>query len=136
MTWKNQIFRFNPPTEVCNQVLECFGRVSIEDSRPFSRKDLEKLNTVEKIEELVPTLLKYYLPCKGRCYLSDLNYKNVITVLRHIVRIQEGKVSSKEKYVKGEKYIIYSIHGENADSVPKNNFYKTKPQSGCLVSFD
>ena len=72
-------------------------------------KILIKMDTVQKIILLKDELEKYYLPCKARTYLNDLNEKNVVTVLRQCLRTQGYTVNSREKYLKGEKFIIYNI---------------------------
>ena len=63
----------------------------------------------DKIIELKPELEKCYLPCKSRTYLNDLNNKNVITILRQIVRPHGYLVYSREKYIRGDKFIIYQL---------------------------
>ena len=53
--------------------------------------------------------MKYYLPCKQRTYLNDLNTKNVITILRHVCKCYGYCIISTEKHVKKQKLIIYKI---------------------------
>mgnify|MGYP000751661029 CR=1 FL=1 len=47
--------------QVSTEVLKKFGIQDFDDNRSFSRKDLDKLNTVETIQELVPELKDYYI---------------------------------------------------------------------------
>ena len=105
----HQLFRKEPPYEVCLQVLQAFGLWSFYDCRYFTRKNIERECTVQKLIEMQPMLCEYYLPCKARAYLSNLNAKNAVTVLRHFARVNNCRVSSSEKYHKGEKYIVYVI---------------------------
>ena len=50
-----------------------------------------------------------YLPCKSRTYLNSLTEKNVITILRQILKTRNYTITSREKYMKGCKFIIYSL---------------------------
>ena len=106
---KDQLFKKNPSEELFDSVLESFGLTSLEDKRSFSRKDLKYIKTVEKINKIKPKLEECYLPCKARTYLNGLNEKNVITVLRQILKTRNYTISSREKYMKGCKFIIYSL---------------------------
>ena len=106
---KNQLFKKIPTLELIISVINCFGLETLTDHRSFSRKDLIKLETVKQINYLKPILERYYLPCKARNYLSDLNEKNVITVLRQILKTRDYTINSREKYMKGDKFIIYNI---------------------------
>ena len=106
----NQLFRKIPPKNVVVRILNVFGLKDVEDQRYFSRKDLEALKCVEEMNNTIKPLLgEYQLPCKSRTYLNDLTPKNVITVLRQIVRLYDYNVVSKEKYIKGDKFIIYQL---------------------------
>ena len=134
---KNQLFRSIPPRSLCLEVVQSFGLDGFEDSRNFSRKDLIKVNCIEKLNNMKQKLCDYYLPCKARTYLTDLNPKNVITLLRQIVRLFGFTVSSREKYIKGDKFIIYQlIPTERTDYNPvkiDNNFDKN---DNNIVTFD
>ena len=106
---KDQLFKKNPSDELFDSVLESVGLTSLEDKRAFSRKDLKYIKTVEKINKIKPQLEECYLPCKARTYLNDLNEKNVITILRQILKTRNYTINSREKYMKGCKFIIYSL---------------------------
>ena len=106
---KNQLFRILPSEELLQKICSAFGFRSLNDRRCFSRTDLIKLKTVEKIQALKVELEKCYLPCKARSYLSDLNEKNIVTILRQCIKTRGYTINSREKYLKGDKFIIYSI---------------------------
>ena len=106
---KDQLFKKNPSNELFNKVLESFGLVDLEDKRSFSRKDLKYIKTVEKINSLKSELEECYLPCKARTYLNGLNEKNVITILRQVLKTRNYSITSREKYMKGSKFIIYTL---------------------------
>ena len=134
---KNQLFRSIPPRSLCLEVIHAFGLEGFEDSRNFSRQDLVKVNCVEKLNNLKIKLADYYLPCKSRTYLTDLNTKNVITLLRQLVRLFGFSVSSREKYIKGDKFIIYQlVPSERTDYNPIkiNNDFNSNDNN--VVTFD
>ena len=106
---KDQLFKKNPSNELFEKILNAFGLSGLEDKRSFSRKDLKYIRTVEKISLLKTELDDCYLPCKARTYLSALNEKNVITILRQILKTRNYTISSREKYMKGCKFIIYNL---------------------------
>lgn len=106
---KNQLFRKQPSDEIINQIVAAFGFRCLNDRRSFSRGDLIKLETVDKIKDMKNQLEQFYLPCKARTYLNDLNEKNVVTILRQCIKTRGYTICSREKYLKGDKFIIYSL---------------------------
>jgi len=106
---KDQLFRLQPPMELITKLIQAFGLKDVNDKRCFTRKDLILIKTVDNILLIKTELEKYYLPCKSRTYLNGLTPKNVITVLRQCLKTQSYTVNSREKYIKGDKFIIYNI---------------------------
>ena len=106
---KSQLFRTKPSKKFIEKFITLFGLTDITDKRYFSRKNLIDLKTIEKINKLLPELKNYYIPCKARNYLSELNEKSVITVLRQLLKTIGYNVYSCEKYHKGTKYVAYVI---------------------------
>ena len=95
------------------------------------------MGTVEKIIELKPELEKCYLPCKSRTYLNDLNNKNVITILRQIVKPHGYLVYSREKYIRGDKFIIYQlIPSEQINYRPVISLNSETFSQKAVVTFD
>ena len=105
----NQLFRKHLPRNIALKVINAFGLTDFEDNHNFSRKDLININCLDKIAELVPVLKEYYLPCKARTYLSQLNVKNIITILRQVSKLYGYSVISREKYSRGDKFMIYQL---------------------------
>tara|TARA_Y100000385_G_scaffold290525_1_gene364064 strand:+ start:9658 stop:10089 length:432 start_codon:yes stop_codon:yes gene_type:complete len=106
---KDQLFKKYPTEELFNKIIQSFGLQNLNDTRSFSRKDLKILKTIENIEKLKTELYECYLPCKSRTYLNELNEKNIVTVLRQILKTKNYTINSREKYMRGEKFIIYSL---------------------------
>ena len=130
---KNQLFRKLPDKTIINKLLLAFGLTSLEDKNNFSRRDLETLVTVFVINQMKEDLEKYYLPCKSRTYLHDLNTKNVVTVLRQFVKTQGYSIQSQEKYHKGDKFIIYGL--TEYENKVYNSVIK-EPNTTGILSFD
>lgn len=119
---KDQLFKTYPTNELFANIINSFGIYDIDSKYTFSRNDLKHLKTIEKINTLKPYLEKCYIPCKARTYLNNLTEKNVITVLRQILKTKGYYISSKEKYIKGHKYILYRIEKREEDLyVPLDN---------------
>ena len=106
---KNQLFKKIPSKDFIIEILKLYGLNDVNDDRSFTRNDLQKLDTVNKLIEYKTELYKYYLPCKGRLYLNELNEKNIITILRQLLKTLNYTLNSREKYIKGSKFIIYNI---------------------------
>ena len=87
MSKKNQNFKNIPDMKIINILLETFGLININDDRSFTKEYMKDINTVDKIIQLIPTLSEYYLPCKCKIYLHDINEKKAITILRQFIEI-------------------------------------------------
>ena len=131
---KNQLFKTSPPEDLCLEVIRAFGLKSFDDVTNFSKKDLEVLGTVDKLYELKPKLEEHYLPCKARTYLNDITPKNSITILRQILRCVNRTVSSKEKYVRANKFVVYQIIPKNYKQYQPVQIENT--ESSYMINFD
>jgi hypothetical protein len=130
MTKIRQLFKATIPEELFVKLYTCFGYQNIFDDYMFSKSDLVRLNTVDKVNFIKEEILQYYLPCKAKLYLTDININKCITIFRQIVRLFNLALLSKQKYVKHKKTTLYfitqiqkdqkDIHGvkvDNHDSV-------------------
>lgn len=130
----NQLFKTIPPRDMVHRVLLAFGLNGFDDTRNFTRHDIIKLETIDKIYKLKPVLEEYYLPCKARTYLNDINEKNIITILRQVIRIYGYSIVSREKYIKGNKYIIYQII--STDDRDYKPLLSIKNTTECVITFE
>ena len=96
---------------------------------------MNEIKTVDKINELTIKLSEYYLPCKCKNYLENINEKKSITILRQFVKIHNYKVSTFEKSIKGQKQMIYQLTPINDDflSPTKNSLTENRKY---IISFD
>ena len=135
---KNQLFRKIPPQNIVIKILNIYGLKDFDDRHFFSRKDLETIKCIDYLNKHIKDLLsEYYLPCKSRTYLNDINTKNAITILRQIVRLYDYNITSKEKYIKGDKFIIYQLVPIIEKKYkPINIENKKENEVACIVTFD
>lgn len=124
-----QLYRSSVPNDLFVRVYQCFGYEKLNQEYMFSKADLERLNTVENMIVLRNELCQYYIPCKAKLYLSNLNELKCITVFRQLLRLNNIVLVSKQKYVKHKKITFYSIQFEKNEkhdichSMKVNNGY-------------
>lgn len=125
----NQLFFVKPSEEVVNKVCMCFGLSSVSDSKKFTKNDMFKIQTVNKLMAIIPELEEFYLPCKAKHYLYNFDENGALTILRQILRTTDFKLVSKEKYIKSTKYIEYHLEPEQL-LVEQNN-----PNLPTIINF-
>ncbi len=129
---KNQLFHENPPIELVKDIMKIFlGENLNNPCYQFTRKMLEEKKILEKIENYIPELRKYYLKCKQNKYLDNLDSKKIITIFRQLVRIYGYQVHSTEKYQNGSKFLLYKI-----DKIEKIIEQKNNKKTNFTVDFD
>ena len=128
---KNQLFKISPDLKITLEILNQFGISSFEDNHSFTKNNLTDLNTVDNINDMISDLNKYYIPCKSRVYLNDLNEKKCITILRQFLKKNKYTLMSKEKYIQGKKHLFYQV-------VPLQAPVKTptKKDTSVTITFD
>tara|TARA_B100001094_G_scaffold190554_1_gene184500 strand:- start:191 stop:580 length:390 start_codon:yes stop_codon:yes gene_type:complete len=117
---KNQLFRISPDLKITNQILNNFGINDINDNHSFTKENLGDLKTVDKMNEMLDQLNKYYLPCKSKIYLVELNEKRCITILRQFLKNHNHTLISKERYSKGKKSLFYQVIPQQIDMLTQN----------------
>ena len=130
---KNQLFKIVPDLQIIQAILEAFGLDDIEDTRIFTKEHMKDVDTVQKIIELTGQLKEYYIPCKSKKYLTDLNEKKCITILRQFVKIHHYKCIGMEKSIKGDKTMTYRLFYSNEDYL-KSPMSKEKQE--YVISFE
>ena len=114
-----QLFRKNPDKEIMNKILKCINLQNLNDTRFFTKKYLAEIEACKKIEDIKSDISTYYIPCKSKIYLNNLNEKKIITIIRHFIRYFNYFLFSKEKYMNGTKYIIYQINSNKNKNILK-----------------
>jgi hypothetical protein len=129
----NQLFKTPINDELLVKILICFGFNSTDDEYSFSKIDLEKNYTIDKLNYLKDEISKHYLPCKAKIYIDSLDINKCITILRQILRLHGQLLISKQKYIKQKKTTIYYIKKKNDDI--KNNNIKIENESTIINFF-
>lgn len=127
-----QLFLKKPTEDILNRLLVIYDLINLDDTKIFSKKELEDKNVVKDVIKVIPELELYYLPCKRKKYLYDLNSKKLITILRQVIRCYDYFLYSKERYIQGNKYITYQIMPNNKKILLKTR----KKDESYIVSFD
>ena len=127
---KNQLFRNSPDLKITEKLLSIFGINGLEDNHSFTKLNICDLNTVDKLNEMYEELEKYYIPCKSKLYLQNIDEKRAITILRQFLKIHNHTLISKEKYVKGKKNLFYQVIPLQIDMNTNRNLEKV------IISFD
>ena len=117
---KNQLFKVSPDLKITEKILKNFGINDINDNHSFTKENLGDLKTVDKMNEMLDELNKYYLPCKSKIYLVELNEKRCITILRQFLKNHNHTLISKERYSKGKKSLFYQVIPKQIDMLTQN----------------
>jgi hypothetical protein len=113
-----RMFRKQPPIEIIEQVLRCCKLNGLDDKRWFSKEDLP----LDNLDQWLPLLESYYLPCKAERYLhGEMTQGKIITVLRHMLKSNNIDLKTQERVIHGKKTTLYQVL-----------FYNPNP----VVSFD
>lgn len=111
----NQLFKSTIPEDLLGKILLCYGITLPNVTPSFSKIELDRLKTVEKMCELREELTNYYLPCKARLYLNNINERKCVTVLRQILRLYGFVLISDQKYIKQKKCTVYHIQKQSSE---------------------
>lgn len=119
----NQLFTRKVETDVLLQLLHCYGLSDMNDKRMFCKYDLIQNETLSKLEAIKDQLATYYLPCKSKIYLDNINIKRSITILKQVLRLHGYFLNSKERNFNDKKLIFYQLINEK-DKQKSNNMKK------------
>mgnify|MGYP006282572847 CR=1 FL=1 len=122
----NQLFKTTIDVEVVVQLLQCFGLNGFCDDRFFA---VSQAN-VSKIREMADVLQTYYIPCKARLYLSNLDKKRAVTLLKQALRLYGYTLVSKERSVQGKKWTVYQLSNKDNPCTMKRH------QVPIVISFN
>lgn len=128
---KNQLFTETPDLDFLNKFLNLYGINNLEDSVEFSKYELIDLNIVDKIEDLIPELVMYYLPCKYEMFLTNMNVNKCLTILRQIIKLYDYELKKREHVQNKKKSIYYHLNKINNTNIKINN-----NKSKCILNFN
>ena len=84
---KDQLFRVKPYIPFINEFIKFYGLSNITDTNLFTKQNLIELKTVENITKVMNKLNEYYLPCKSKVFLTAIDEKKCLTILRQLLKI-------------------------------------------------
>lgn len=121
----NQLFSDFVPFDILNSLLKCIPLDSLDDKRYFTKSMLIRNNTIDKFnKDVLQKIEGYYLPCKAKVYLENVDEKRFVTILKQVLRLYGYRIISIEKNICNKKNILYSISNEIEKPVLKNMTYK------------
>jgi len=103
------MFRVPIEKKLVEELLHQLNFIGLHDKREFTKYDISK----EKFEEIVVLIEPYYLPCKAKRFLYDLNEGKQITILRHLLRSIGYDLLVQEKVLNNVKTTTYQIYQKN-----------------------
>jgi hypothetical protein len=131
----NQLFTETPSLELINKFVATIGLKDVTDTTTFTFLDMIQHNTTIALQPIHKELIELYLPCK-RTYVSNLTHKNIITVLRQLLKVIDYDLISKEKFIQGTKYIEYRIATKNEKQTVKTTKNNKKKKTEYIIHFD
>ena len=106
--FNRQLFRKKLDLDILKKVMSAY-KIKKLNQHVFSRKSLEEIKILERLEEIKEDLNLYYLKCKSKRYLQDITVKRSVVILRQILKDFDYKIVSRERYKDKVKYISYLI---------------------------
>ena len=100
------MFRKKPTKEFVEEILISLQFIGLHDRKIFTKNDI----SLDKFEEIVTWIEPYYIPCKAKKFLYDLNNSKQITILRHLLRSIDYDLLAQEKVIKSVKMTTYQIY--------------------------
>jgi len=100
-----KLFRKEPSHDFVESLLKEMGFLGFHDLRWFSRDEI-RLTTMDN---WLPDLESYYLPCKAKRFLHKWSDGTPITILRHILHSHGYDLQKEERLYKGGKTMLYQI---------------------------
>lgn len=123
----SQLFRKKPTKEFIMKVSSFYNIKEFKESQKFTLSNLETIKTVEKLNNIIPEIKEYYINCKAKKYLENLDLKRAVTILRQLLKSINYNLVSKEKYSNGRKFLEYHVEPFKKES---------KVKKKILVTFD
>jgi hypothetical protein len=109
MAENKRLFRKIPSGEFVNEILEQLKLQGLQEKRWFTKDELY----METVDEWLPLLEPYYIPCKAKRFLLNVTSSRVITILRHILHPLGYDLRTQERMYKLQKTTMYQIYTTN-----------------------
>lgn len=101
------LFREAPDLDLVERFLQTsVGLRNLADKGSFTRQMIR----VQDVEQLLPELEPYYIPCKAKEFLHySLTRLRCLTILRQLIRAHGFELCGKEQSIGGKKELWYSL---------------------------
>ena len=135
----NQLFIHKPPIELLNKLIRAFGLNDINDTKEFTQLDMDINNTITIFHTLEKELGDCYIPCKRKEYTDNIKniiYKEAITIFRQFLKAHNYDLYSKERFIKGIKYLVYRIVTKHEKSIISKTKKKQNNKKDFVIIFD
>jgi len=101
-----RLFRKIPPQELVNEILAHLKLQGLQERRWFTRDEL----SLDTLDEWLPILEPYYIPCKAKRFLSNMTHARLTTIIRHILHPHDYDLRTQERMYKAQKTTMYQIY--------------------------
>lgn len=105
------IFNKLPEKETVNNIFKILGFYGLDDKKIFTKHDIPK----DKFENILFLIEPYYLPCKAKRFLYNVNNSSTITILRHLLKAVGYDLLIKERVLNKIKSTTYQIEQQIFD---------------------
>ena len=122
---KDQLYRKEVPFLFLETLFEDLFDIKLDEiiEYHFSKTTLTNRNAHQIIQKHIEELKSYYIQCKHKLYLENLNEKKMITLLRQLLRTHDYELKTKEKYDNGKKFLLYTITKKKIKLLKKINSF-------------
>jgi len=118
----NQLFQREPTIEEFDKFLKCYNINDIDGNNNITYLSIKIYKTIEKLYDMLDILIEIYLPCKYN-FISSLNTKRSLTILRQIIRLFDYKL------------IKYKVGNQSIYKIEKNNNNNVKIEKYKIITF-
>jgi hypothetical protein len=123
----NQLFIDKPPESIILTCVTLLGWTSFTDKRIIMRTELDNIQIADKFVNVINELRQYYLPCKQNKYLSNINTKSVITIVRQLLKTIGYNIRGIEKVIDNKKEMNYKL--EQHTKIQQQHYTIQQPQN-------
>jgi hypothetical protein len=122
---KDQLYRKEVPFLFLETLFEDLFDIKLDETIEyhFSKTTLTNRNAQQILHKHLDELKSYYIQCKHKLYLENLNEKKMITLLRQLLRTHEYELKTREKYDNGKKFLLYTICKKKIKLLKKINSF-------------
>ena len=132
----NQLFLKKPPQPLVGRVLKHLGITTFRDRGEITLESMLKNKTLEKMEKENGQLRKYYLPCKAKLFLENINLKKCITIARQLLKLYDYDLVSIERSVNNKKILFYHLVNKTEKEILKTKKQNNSNKREYIIFFN